>query len=128
MTREQVEAAAIARLATQSVTAFTTDEVNAEGFEMPDTFVEVRASMLGRGIAKGSATSEVAGWLIEVDVTATLAVNANRYLDRCDAAFYGHRFTIGGTVSTPTQQGLAEPASPTGDRRFMALGEWTFAL
>lgn len=128
MTRELIEAAVITRLATQGVTAYTTDEVNAEGFAMPDVFAEVRVSPTARGIAKGSATSAVVGWLVEVDITGRLAVNVNRHLDWSQTALYGHRLTIDGTVSTPLQEGAFVPASPTGDKRFAAFGEWTFAL
>lgn len=128
MTRELIEAAAIARLATQSVTAYTTDEVNAEGFEFPAIYAEVRVSPSSRGNAKGSATSTVGGWNLEVEIVGTLAVNVNRWLDACHAALYGHRFTIGTTASTPLQEGPSDAAEPTGDRRFTAFSGWAFAL
>lgn len=125
-TREQVEAAVIARLST--VSAYTTDQVNAEGFDFPDGYAEVRVSPTSRGLAKGSATSPTQGWQVDIEVVGRLAVNVNRVLDTCSSLLYGHRFTIGSDISTPCQEGGFEPAESTGDRRFAGFGSWTFAL
>lgn len=129
-TREQIEAAVIARLAAFNVTGYTTGTVNSElvPFVPPEAYAEVRASPTARGLAKGSATSGVAGWRVEVDVVGRLQVNVNRSLDDCQSALYGHRFTIGSATSTPLQEGSIDAAAPTGDKRFSAFGDWTFAL
>ena len=129
-TREQVEAAAVARLAAFNVSAYTTGQTNGDltEFVPPEVYAELRVSSTSRGLVKGSATSAVSGWRVEVDVVGRLQVNVNRYLDDCQAAFYGHRFTIGSTTSTPLQEGVIDAAEPTGDKRFSAHGDWTFAL
>ena len=128
MTREQAETAAITRLGLFSVTAYTTDQVSAEDFAFPDTYAEVRVAPTSRGLPKGSATSLVGGWQLEVEIVGRLAVNVNRYLDRCHAAFYGHRLVVGSSLSTPMQEGPSDSPDKTGDDRFTAFSEWTFAL
>lgn len=128
-TREQIQTAALARLAAGTVAAYTTEQVNADGFVLPETYAEVRISTTQRGLQRsGSGTSGTAGWRIEVDVVGRLAVNVNRYLDRCQTSLYGHRLVVGGEVSTPIQEGTIDPAEPTGDERFSAFGDWTLVL
>lgn len=127
-TREQIETAALARLAAGTVAAYTTGQVNADGFVLPETYAEVRVSTTQRGLPRGSGTSATAGWRIEVDVVGRLAVNVNRYLDRCQTALYGHRLVVGSSISTPIQEGTIDPAEPTGDERFSAFGDWSLVL
>ena len=118
-------------------TNITPDDATGIGQYSFDEFDRVAAAEPGThvGIPNGRILPGDGGlnvghdWhLVEVEIVGRLAVNVNRYLDRCHAAFYGHRLVVGSSLSTPMQEGPSDSPDKTGDDRFTAFSEWTFAL